>query len=47
MAYSENGENKVLNISLNPIIRDGEVFGVSAIARNMTLEREKEREFRG
>ena len=44
VAYSENGENKVLNISLNPIIRDGEVFGVSAIARNMTLEREKERE---
>lgn len=44
ISYTENNKNKILNISLNPIIRDNEIVGVSALARDVTYEREKEKD---
>jgi PAS domain S-box-containing protein len=42
--YIENNIKKTLTISLNPIIRDGVIVGASALARDVTYEREKEKE---
>ena len=44
ISYVEKNINKTLNISLNPIVRDGVIVGASALARDVTYERQKENE---